>query len=55
MREGARLPSLFVCSYFDIRCHFSTTAAMNLKHYVKGRNEHRNTTAPIASAYGLEN
>ena len=32
-----------------------TTAAMTLKHYVKGRSEHRNTAAPIASAYGLEN
>ena len=31
-----------------------TTAAMTLKHYVKGRSEHRNTAAPIASAYGLE-
>lgn len=32
-----------------------TTATMTLKHYVKGRSEHRNTAAPIASAYGLEN
>ena len=32
-----------------------TTAAMTLKHYVKGRSEHRNTAAPSASAYGLEN
>ena len=32
-----------------------TTAAMTLKHYVKGRSEHRNTAATIASAYGLEN
>lgn len=32
-----------------------TTAEMTLKHYVKGRSEHRNTAAPIASAYGLEN
>ena len=32
-----------------------TTAAMTLKHYVKGRSEHRNTATPIASAYGLEN
>ena len=32
-----------------------TTAAMTLKHYVKGRSEHRNTAAPIATAYGLEN
>ena len=26
-----------------------TTAAMTLKHYVKGRSEHRNTAAPIAT------
>ena len=32
-----------------------TTTAMTLKHYVKGRSEHCNTAAPIASAYGLEN
>ena len=32
-----------------------TTAAMTLKHYVKGRSEHRNTAVPIASAYGLKN
>lgn len=32
-----------------------TTAAMTLKHYVKGRQEHTNTAAPIASVYGLEN
>ena len=32
-----------------------TTAAMTLKHYVKGRSEHRNMAAPIATAYGLEN
>lgn len=32
-----------------------TTAAMTLKHYVKGRSERTNTAAPIALAYGLEN
>ena len=32
-----------------------TTAAMTLKHYVKGRQEHTNTATPIASVYGLEN
>ena len=32
-----------------------TTAAMTLKHYVKGRQEHTNTAAPIANAYGLGN
>ena len=32
-----------------------TTAAMTLKHYVKGRQERTNTAVPIASAYGLEN
>ena len=31
------------------------TPEMTLKHYVKGRSEHRNTAAPIATAYGLEN
>lgn len=31
-----------------------TTAAMTLKHYVKGRSERTNTAAPIASAYGLK-
>lgn len=30
-----------------------TTAAMTLKHYVKGRGEHTNTATPIADAYGL--
>ncbi|MBP3656838.1 MAG: tyrosine-type recombinase/integrase family protein [Clostridia bacterium] len=30
-----------------------TTAAMTLKHYVKGRHERQNTAAPIASVYGL--
>ena len=30
-----------------------TTAAMTLKHYVKGRNEHSDTATAIASAYGL--
>ena len=32
-----------------------TTAAMTLKHYVKGRHQHTNTATPIASVYGLEN
>ncbi|MBR5301634.1 MAG: site-specific integrase [Clostridia bacterium] len=32
-----------------------TTAAMTLKHYVKGRHERQNTAAPIADAYGLAN
>ena len=32
-----------------------TTAAMTLKHYIKGRHQHINTASPIASAYGLEN
>ena len=30
-----------------------TTAAMTLKHYVKGRQERSNTALPIATAYGL--
>lgn len=30
-----------------------TTAAMTLKHYVKGRNSTANTAAPVASRYGL--
>ena len=30
-----------------------TTAAMTLKHYVKGRQAHANTALPIAAAYGL--
>ena len=30
-----------------------TTAAMTLKHYVKGRQERSNTALPIAAAYGL--
>lgn len=30
-----------------------TTAAMTLKHYVKGRHEQRNTAIPVASVYGL--
>ena len=30
-----------------------TTAAMTLKHYVKGRNSTANTAAPVASLYGL--
>lgn len=30
-----------------------TTAAMTLKHYVKGRNGTANTAAPVASLYGL--
>ena len=32
-----------------------TTAAMTLKHYIKGRHQHTNTATPIASVYGLEN
>lgn len=32
-----------------------TTAAMTLKHYIKGRQERTNTAAPIANAYGLGN
>ena len=32
-----------------------TTATMTLRHYVKGRQQHTNTAAPIAAAYGLEN
>lgn len=32
-----------------------TTAAMTLKHYVKGRFEKQNTAAPIADVYGLAN
>ena len=32
-----------------------TTAAMTLKHYVKGRHERQNTAAPIADVYGLAN
>ena len=32
-----------------------TTAAMTLKHYVKGRDIIQRTAASIASAYGLEN
>ena len=31
-----------------------TTAAMTLKHYVKGREETTNTATPIAQVYGLE-
>ena len=31
-----------------------TTAAMTLKHYVKGREETANTASPIAQVYGLE-
>ena len=31
-----------------------TTAAMTLKHYVKGRQERSNTALPIATAYGLK-
>ena len=30
-----------------------STAAMTLKHYVKGRSNERNTAAPVAAAYGL--
>lgn len=30
-----------------------TTAAMTLKHYVKGREENANTATPIAQVYGL--
>ena len=30
-----------------------TTAAMTLKHYVKGRQQKKNSAAPIASIYGL--
>ena len=30
-----------------------TTAAMTLKHYVKGRNEEKNTALPVATLYGL--
>ena len=30
-----------------------TTAAMTLKHYVKGRNSTSNTAIPVASLYGL--
>ena len=32
-----------------------TTATMTLRHYVKGRQQHTNTAASIAAAYGLEN
>ena len=31
-----------------------TTAAMTLKHYVKGRPQRANTAAPIVRAYGLD-
>ena len=31
-----------------------TTAAMTLKHYVKGRPQHADTAAPIVRAYGLD-
>ena len=31
-----------------------TTAAMTLKHYIKGRHQHTNTATPIASVYGLK-
>ena len=31
-----------------------TTAAMTLKHYIKGRHQHTNTAVPIASVYGLK-
>ena len=31
-----------------------STAAMTLKHYVKGRFEKKNTAAPIAAVYGLK-
>ena len=30
-----------------------TTAAMTLKHYVKGRGESKNSAAPVAGTYGL--
>jgi len=30
-----------------------STAAMSLKHYVKGRYQDRNTAAPVAAVYGL--
>ena len=30
-----------------------TTAAMTLKHYVKGRNGDKNTALPVANLYGL--
>ena len=32
-----------------------TTAAMTLKHYIKGCHQHTNTATPIASVNGLEN
>lgn len=32
-----------------------TTAAMTLKHYVRGRNEEKNTALPVANLYGLTN
>ena len=32
-----------------------TTAAMTLKHYVKGRTQLKNTVEPISALYGIEN
>ena len=32
-----------------------TTAAMTLKHYVKGRTQLKNTAEPISALYGIEN
>lgn len=32
-----------------------TTAAMTLKHYVKGRNPNLNTAEPVSARYGLSN
>ena len=32
-----------------------TTAAMTLKHYVKGRNPNLNTAEPVSARYGLAN
>ena len=32
-----------------------STDAMTLKYYVKGRSNERNTAAPVAAAYGLQN
>ena len=28
-------------------------ASTTMKHYIKGRSEHRNTAAPVAAVYGL--
>ena len=45
----------YCINILDTPGHQDFSEDMTLKHYVKGRNEHRNTAAPIASAYGLEN